>query len=588
MKAAAVLLAALLLQDETSPPIPIPTPPPLVTPSPTPSPGGDFSFATYSEDEYLVAEVNGTSETYDNVKKEGRIRNGRATYYTRPRSIEEKSRKVTLDFPVADIDGKVNRFFLPEGGTVRMEDGSTLEASELLLEYATQRLTSGQPVRLTRPGVVLTGAGLEADDALKQLTIPKDGYLEIQGRPEDYAPDRPATPPDPTLKSILRSKGTLVLRELPGPERFFFVSAEGGVQLDRTEGTRTLQTTADSLVLYLARGGDGYRPVSVTARGAISISDSEGMRATASSLDWESRDDRMFLTQVDFGSGPQKIRSDNATLDRWTGIGTFTGNLSAEVAPEPDQPPLKITAKELEIGMAPGLAVSASHVVARGDVRISGDFGTPAAPRPLEAVGTEFSWDAYSGSGRLFGRPFARIVQGESLIQAPLIVFEGRSLIVIKGPKSVNFAHTEPPALWRRNRNTLLGRDPKDGGKRTEIALSTPGDIRYDAVGRTLTVLDRCEVRTAEFQLAADRVLLRLGQDGDGIEEARAFGRVRMQRPVDGVRLLGDAVNYLPAQGVIEIVGSPRAFATVKEAEISAPFLRYDQATQTVTFGRRR
>src|SRR5262245_28803432 len=186
--------------------------PPKKAQDPTKPPApGNFGPITFWDGEYLVAEVTGASGTFDQTTKTGVVKDGHAIYYSR-------AHRLSLDFPVGDIDGKNNRFNLPEGGVVIMEDGTRLDASELLLEYATRRLTTMQPVKLTKPNdaAVLTGSGLEADDGLKQILIPKNGYLEIHGRPEELSPRHAATGilPDPALSTILRSKGPLILRNV--------------------------------------------------------------------------------------------------------------------------------------------------------------------------------------------------------------------------------------------------------------------------------------------------------------------------------------------------------------------------------------
>jgi hypothetical protein len=548
-----------------------------------------FGPVTFWDGEYLVAEVRGASGTYDQVSKMGAVRGGRVSYYTKPRSADDKSRKVMLEFPTGEIDGKRNRFILPEGAVAFMDDGTRIEAQQLEVDYALQRLTSTKPVRLSKPGMVLTGSGLEADDTIRQMVIPGDGFLEILGQPRDLVPDRPPRVPAPTLVTRLLSKGPLTLRDIGGPERLFLLGATGGATFERSENGEKTRATADSLVVYFTRRDEAMAPVSATGRGAITVVDSRGTRATASSLDWEYREDIVHLRDVDFTAMGQRVKAKRAAMDRRSGLATFTGDLAADVAPAENQPPLHIVADLLEIAVETVAKVTtASSVVARGAVHIEGDFGPDGQRQHLVATGAEFAWDAFAERGRLTGAPFARITQGRNVILAPLLVFEGSSRLVLKGPKRVNISHEAPPPLWLRARNRIFGLPPGTGGRRVDVALVTDADIEFDNDARLVSVLGRCDATTPEFSLSADRLFLHLSKDGSGLEDAKAFGDVRASAAAQGAKLAGDVLTYLPDTGVIEVVGAPRAMATIKDVEVTAPWLRYDQRSGSVTLGRHR
>ncbi len=563
----AVLLALLLAQEPTRN-----------------SQDDQFGPVTFWDGDYLVAEVRGRTGTYDQTAKTGVVRIGRVTYYTKPRTADEKSRKIMLEFPSGELDGNKNHFALPEGAIVHMDDGTRIEAQQLDLDYSLQRLTSKKPVKLTKPGVVLTGAGLDADDTMKQMIIPSDGYLEITGRPQDLAPDKtPPSPPSPIV-TRLHCAGPLMLRDIPGPEKILMISAEKTVQFERHEPGADTKATADSLVLYFAKRDKTLAPISATARGAITMTDTRGSKATASSLDWESFDDIVRLKDVDFTMKTQRIVARTAVIDNARGFATFTGNLRADVSPEEGQPPLHVTAERFDLTLDMRGAPAPSSVLAVGNVVVDGDFGPVGQRQAIHATGSEFSWDVGENSGRLIGVPFAHVTQGQSLIIAPLLVFEGRSLLVVKGPKRLNLVQVQPPSLWDRARNTAFSLPSDLGARRVEIKVATDHDIRYDADRRLVSILGRCTAQTPEFALVADRLFLRLAAAG-GIEEARAFGAIRVSGGPQGLSLTGDALIYRPATGSVEVVGAPRAYATIKDVEVSAPWLKYDQATQSVSFG---
>ena len=546
-----------------------------------------FGPVTFWDGDYLVAEVRGKTGTYDQTAKTGVVKQGRVLYYTKPRTADEKSRKIMLEFPVGELDGNKNHFALPDGAIVHMDDGTRIEAQQLDLDYSLQRLTSKKPVKLTKPGAVLTGAGLDADDAIKQMIIPSDGYLEITGRPQDLVPDKtPPTPPSPIM-TRLHCAGPLILRDLAGPEKIFMIAAEKNVQFERHEPAADTRATADSLVVYFAKRDKAMAPISATARGAITMTDSRGTKATASSFDWESFDDILRLKDVDFTMKTQRIVARTAIIDHPRGFATFTGDLRADVAPEEGQPPLHVTAQRFDLTLDLRGSPAPSSVLAVGDVVIDGDFGPADQRQSIHATGSEFSWDIAANSGRLVGVPFAHVTQGQSHIVAPLLVFEGRSLLVVKGPKRLNLVQVQPPTPWDRARNFVFSLPADTGARRVEIKVATDFDIRYDAGRSLVSILGRCTAQTPEFELAADRLFLKLAAGGGGIEEARAFGAIRVAGGPQGMSLIGDALVYRPAQGAIEVVGSPRAYATVKDVEVSAPWLKYDQATQGVSFGRK-
>ncbi len=246
-----------------------------------------FGPVTFWDGDYLVAEIRGQTGTYDQTAKTGAVRNGRALYYTKPRTPGDKSHKVSLEFPAAEVDDNKKHLALPEGAVVHMDDGSKIEAQQLEIDYRLQRLTSRKPVKITKPNAVLTGSGLEADDEIKQMIIPSDAYLEIRGRPGDLAPDKtPEDPPSPIV-TRLHCEGPMTLRDIGGPEKLFVIHAEKGVEFVRHEADGDTRITGDSLVVYFAKRGDVLEPISATGRGRITLSDSKGTKAAASSLDWE-------------------------------------------------------------------------------------------------------------------------------------------------------------------------------------------------------------------------------------------------------------------------------------------------------------
>jgi lipopolysaccharide export system protein LptA len=517
----------------------------------------------------------------DKTSVSGELRGAHIAYFTQPRTAQEQSQKVTLKCGVAQVDGKKLTFALRDSVDVTMEDGSRIEAPDLFVNYRLSQMTTKSAVRVTRPNAVLTGVGLDADDTLRQVTVMKDGAIEITGRPADLRTNGSPPPPEAMI-TRLRCAGPLSVRdltlEIPGPRRYMRIDARDGVRIEREDPSRRVAATADDTLIYLARrkppeGRESIEPVSLTLRGAISIDDSSGVQVRASTADWSLDDDLLHLggaPQVEVVQGEQRVRARTAVVDRWAGRAIFRDDLVASLQTSAGSKPLEVRATELvlESSMAAGRP-QASMIRATGSVRVTGDAGPQGGK--IDATGDRFTWSVPGGRGALFGTPFARIVQGESRIDAPEIVFEGRSMFVVKGPKRIHLVNEKPQGAMEK---------VWEPGRRTEIAVATDGDVVYDGGAGIVRILDRSIVRSDGMRVSSDRLTILMAPDGQGISEVRGHGHVDVVRP--DMRFVGDLLWYVPSSGKIEVRGEPHVVATMQGLETRNAIVRYDPSTGRV------
>jgi len=107
--------------------------------------------------------------------------------------------------------------------------------------------------------------------------------------------------------------------------------------------------------------------------------------------------------------------------------------------------------------------------------------------------------------------------------------------------------------------------------------VTTAGDVIYDGTAGQVRMVDRCEVRSDDVKLAADRLTLMLGENGQGVSDVRGSGQVRVDRP--GMRFLGDTLSYVPSTGKVEVRGEPYVIALFRGIETRNAIVRYDPST---------
>jgi hypothetical protein len=581
--------------------------------------------------EEIVAIVRG-EEAVPKGQEVFEVRGVRAQYYTEPRTPDARSEKVDIEAAKARLDHPGGRLELADRVRILHEDGTRLEAPSALVLFdrkhlcipcgseapapgkcprckaalkprTSTRVEVDPEFSLERPGLRLSGRQLRADDRMGTLTVGREGTLEMEGRPA-LGP-KGAVPPPPTAPGAgvlteLRCDGPLAVRDLSEDRTRFFVEARDRVRLRRRDAAGTVTTlTADAIEITARRlldpltGESVQRPTpeKVAARGGLALSDTQGMQASAETLDWEAHDDvaalgavggpagalleglgavrydttRLSGNPVRLAQGRNRVQARAVRVDRLLGRTFFSGDVSGDFAlagGPPDSPPLGLSCRTLEVASASSkTGPKPRHLEARGDVLLGGLL-EKAGGEPARAESDRFVWDLEGERGLLEGRPFVRVLQGRNEILAPKIVLDGRSTVVLKGPKRFRVVH-------------------RVEDRESVYTATANGDVVVDqARGRT-TLADGCLVKSEDFQLRADRMEIGLSPDGKSLQALRAAGNVRARRSGEAVTLYGDRVRFDPRDRSLSVIGYPRAAAEAGGRTVLTREIRFNEGTRT-------
>lgn len=174
---------------------------------------------------------------------------------------------------------------------------------------------------------------------------------------------------------------------------------------------------------------------------------------------------------------------------------------------------------------------------------------------PARAEGDRFAWDLEEQRGFLEGRPFVRLRQGPSDIQAPRVILE-RSAVVLQGPKRLRLVQEAE-------------------GRGTVFVVTSEGDVILDPETGRAIFPGRTDVRSDDLRMAADRMALALAAGGKGLDSLRAAGNVRVWRARDGLSLYGDRVRYDPGARALLVLGFPRAVAEAEGRTVWTREIRF-------------
>lgn len=514
----------------------------------------------------------------------------RVTYFTDPRTPGERSMEVRLRSDKARVDNDRDRVDLAGRVRVERDEGNgaltVIEAPEAVLHFRKRFVCPAHEPRqpqagkcpacgtelkprtfttieapktfeMTKsdPATHLTGEGLTASDDVRTMRVERDGFLVTTGSPKELAAPTPSAVPSKPSLTEMRSKGPMTFVET---DAGITVTCEKDVRIRRAEATpdgpATTTVEADAAELLGRRSpGPGRRPEPqrVTARGHIRMTGPEGT-AAAETLVWDHADHADFVVDVAVltGSpvhvvnGPNTIDCRTLRIERLEGVSTFKDDVSARLTPGrgPDAKPVALASRMLVTRQAPG-ARDLSEIEATGDVVLQG-FGSGSEEKPGRAEADRFYWNQAEDHGFLERRPTVRILQEESVLYAPRVVLEGRSMIVLKGPKQI----------------VLTQKDSE--GKPVRTTVSSDGDIVLDSsTGRTtIRLQDTCSVRNPDVHLSADRMTVTTTKEG-AVEALRAWGRVRARQVKEGATLFGERMTYAPEKQTMTLTGSPIAVA---------------------------
>jgi len=517
------------------------------------------------------------------------IKGLRLRYFTDPKRLGDPSEEIKLRSDTARLDNQKDRADLFGHVHVEKLDGSTLDAPVAVLLFKKRYLCPSDDGHSEKPGQCpacgadlkprtyttieapkdfvmvrseppsrLLGEGLTANDDLRELRIERNGFLVTTGNGHDLAPPAPRKGHDPTAPppAPTAAEGGLIEMNSKGPMTFtqdeagIVVTGEREVRLRRADpGTDRVDFTtieSDALNLRARKGADPARdepePERVDARGHVRMETRDGV-ARGTQLAWDRTGDGEDVTVLEgeraaVDTGDNHIEARTVTIHRLTGVSNFKDEVTAVFAPGrgPGDQPLHLQCRHLTTQAAPG-GHEISDLEAVGDVILEG-LTQGAGQKPGRALADRFAWDLEKEHGLLEQRQFVRIFQENSVIFAPKVILEGRSSIILKGPKRV----------------VLTQRDAD--GAEVPTTVTSAGDLVLDTVvdraasppteRKVIRLRHECELRRPDLQLFADRMTVTTAKDGREVEAIDASGRVRAWQVKEGSTMFGEWLHLVP------------------------------------------
>jgi hypothetical protein len=243
-------------------------------------------------------------------------------------------------------------------------------------------------------------------------------------------------------------------------------------------------------------------------------------------------------------SGKNTILARSVRIQNPEGLSTFQGNVVATFVPgkEPGARPLTLKSARLHTQSGPD-GREIEWLEAFDEVTVGGLLEKEGQPSG-EAKADRFYWNQEHNWGVLDGRPLVRVTQDQSLIQAPRMVLEGRSLVVLKGPKQIRLVQTEAQ-------------------RRVTYFVTAEGDIELITSPKQtqMKARDRCFVQTDEFRLYSDEVDVAFSEETKELDSLHARGRVRLRELKEGAWMYGDRLDQDPKTKVLTLFGRPCARA---------------------------
>jgi hypothetical protein len=506
----------------------------------------------------------------DLQKKIFEIRTVEATYFTEAKPGAE-SEKILIRAGRGRYDDPAKHLDLSDGVRLeREEDGSVLRAPSASVSFGTRRLIVEQGFEFHGPAGKLTGEKVtsDLDKALREITVERQGFLEMTGRARNLV--RPAAgsarPPKLVVNQVY-SRGPLVVKDPRDRNEPVVVIASEGVRLDRQDPAGNVTLHARSVEITAFRrldpvtGRTALQAERLTATGPLgfagtTFADGWELEGSADALAWEQKDyadwveDVLELSgsPVRFRNGPYRIESRRARIERLEGRALFQEEVAAQLASgrTPESRPMNLRCATLQARTAPGER-ALREIEAAGRVFLEG-----LGEKGGNAQADRFVWDLAEERGLLEGRPFVRVFQETSTILAPRIVLESPSIIVLKGSKLIKLVQT--------------GED----GKAAEYRVTAEGDLVFDSSGERafIRMRDRCSIRTEEFHILAERVNVKMGADGKGVESLRASGGVRARQLKEGSLILGERLDYEPRTQELRLEGRPDAVVEARGSSV--------------------
>src|SRR6185503_5856459 len=306
--------------------------------------------------------------------------------------------------------------------------GRCLKHNEPLKELTVTNLDVDSEFELTGPEGILSGEGLETDDAVqKKYHIRKNGFVEFGGDTSALIQKgKPTSKPEAVFTQIF-SRGPL---RITGPDEYRRqIVGEGGVRVDRIDSNRSLTIHAQDMTIDTLRIHDPktmkLSPPEVRlvdARGKVVLDgvmfeDGLTFQTTSDSLErrLEGNFEKITLNSSDVPvhvkSGPNTIEARKVRLSRVEGASS--GDSEFETVLRSDlvagNQHFSLKADHLKTFAEPNAAGRADlrRLVATGHVVLGGLMaGRPGSKEdPGEAHADLFDWDVKTEQGLLEARP---------------------------------------------------------------------------------------------------------------------------------------------------------------------------------------
>jgi len=514
------------------------------------------------------------------------VRGVSGSYWTEPQPARQRpSERIDLKAERARMDNAARILRLEDAvRVVRQRDGAVLAAPRAVVRFGTVWICPTCPAReagagpcprghgplrektaitleapdtfdFASPAGALRGSGLKADDALTDVVVEREGFIEVIGTPSALSGPPVPQPERPAVAQI-SSRGRMTMLSDPADPTLKQVTARDGVRIDRQDKDGSLSADAREAEIRLRAPGGGAAPSldRVVAKGDVRVSATGAhgrvMKASGDTAILERTEaEGLFEDRVLLEGRPAKATMDQSAVEaprirlrNPEGAGEFEGGVTARISGlREGAAPVTLRSSTLNVKARPD-GKEVEELDARGSVEIDGLLAEAGRPGG-KASADRFVWRPLESRGRLESSRHVRIEQAGSLICAPdVILGDGGRSVLLRGPKLVRLTQE---------------RD----GRKDEVRISAEGDVLYDAGTGRIRLRDRCTIRTPEFRLEADRVDVTLSPDGKDVRSLEAAGSIRGVRSAEGLTIRGDRLLYDPERRELRISGTPYAVA---------------------------
>jgi hypothetical protein len=428
------------------------------------------------------------------------------------------------------------------------------------LDSLTQE-SSSAPAPPSPIHTVLTSEGPMTVDESEETQRPADGRLtRVRAKDQVRYQRRETKNPGSEERTVQADEIDLFAQRQGGPEGKADpqkLTATGHVTLDaRSVGRGPEQIThMKSETLLWQKQDEESESADLTGSAASPVSlglPQQETTITSQTLAWkrtERINERATLRgtpehRVVVVSGKNTIVADSVTIQNPEGLSTFQGHVVATFVPGRDPGARPLTLRSARLHTQSGQdGREIEWLEAFEEVTVGGLLEKEGQPSG-EAKADRFYWNQEHNWGVLDGRPLVRVTQEQGLIQAPRMVLEGRSLVVLKGPKQIRLVQ-------------------KEAERQVTYFVTAEGDVELiTSPDQTrMRARDRCFVQTDELRLYSDRLDVAFSEKTKELESLHAQGRVRLRELKEGAWMYGDRLDQDPKTKILTLSGRPFARA---------------------------